>query len=111
MLYSCIMDSLSDVGRNKVNLHRTEFIVNDVPCGVCLLKVVIRESAIDSNATANSIRNQLSELHVYIQEVGCDIIKFNQHVKLLVERLSQRGQTSNDLLVNLFKAYKAVARR
>jgi len=61
MLYNCIMDSLSDVGRNKVNLHRTEFIINNVPCGVCLLKVVIRESAIDSNATANSIRNQLSD--------------------------------------------------
>ena len=87
---------------------QNKFIINGIPCGVLLLKVLIQVSAIDSNATVSSIRSQMGDLHEHIVEVGCDIIKFNEHVMLLVEKLSQRGQTSTDLLVNLFKACKAV---
>jgi len=35
-------------------------------------------------------------------------VKFNEHVKDLMDSLYARGQTTEDLLANLFKAYKAV---
>lgn len=34
---------------------------------------------------------------------------FNQHVKLLVQSLAARNQTTSDLLINLFKGYGAVS--
>ena len=56
----------------------------------------------------NSIRTQLSNLDEYITTIGCDIIKFNEHVKLLIEQLNAHGGETQDLLTNLFKAYVSV---
>ena len=42
-------------------------------------------------------------------QVGSDITKFNTYVKLLIDSLNARGETSQDTLVNLFKGYQAVS--
>ena len=55
------------------------------------------------------IRNQLSSLEQFITTIGCDIIKFNAHVQLLLEGLASRGETTHDLLSNLFKGYAAAS--
>jgi hypothetical protein len=55
-----------------------------------------------------SIRAQLSELDKYMEKVNFDIEKFNHHVDTLMERLAARGQTTHDLISNLFRAYKTV---
>ena len=34
-----------------------------------------------------------------------DIVKFNNHVKTLVEKLQAKGETTNNFLTNLFKGY------
>jgi chromatin remodeling complex protein RSC6 len=63
---------------------------------------------LDSNATVNAIRQSISELHSYIIQVDCDISKFNVYVLRLAQSLAARNETSQDLLVNIFKAYRAV---
>jgi hypothetical protein len=40
-------------------------------------------------------------------KLDSDVEAFNQYVKAQVQSLSARGETSNDLLINLFKGYKA----
>ena len=77
--------------------------------GVALLKIIIRESHLDTNATTNQIRTKLSNLDSYILTIDSDIGRFNQYVKLLVQSLTARNQTTSDLLVNLFKGYGAVS--
>ena len=47
-------------------------------------------------------------LDEYIKTIGCDIIKFNKHVKHLTEQLNARGGETQDLLTNLFKAYVSI---
>jgi hypothetical protein len=42
---------------------------------------------------------------MYITTVNCDIGKFNQYVKLLVQSLTARNQSTSDLLIILFKGY------
>jgi hypothetical protein len=42
-------------------------------------------------------------------EIDSDIGRFNQYVKLLVQSLTARNQTTSDLLINLFKGYGAVS--
>ena len=50
----------------------------------------------------------MSYLDEYITTIGCDIIKFNEHVKRLIEQLNAHGSETQDLLTNLFKAYVSV---
>ena len=66
MLYQCLMISLTGEEKKKVMIwsDQYEFEVNGVEynSGVALLKVIIRESHIDTNATTNQIRMKLSSL-------------------------------------------------
>ena len=41
--------------------------------------------------------------------VDSNIGKFNQYVKLLIQSLTVRNQSTSDLLINLFKRYGAVS--
>ena len=107
-LHLCLMNSLTQAGKDKVCLWSHQFILNGRASGILLLKVIIRESHLDTNATSNLIRTQLSNLDEYITTIGCDIIKFNEHVKCLIEQLNARGDETQDLLTNLFKAYVSV---
>ena len=109
MLFKCVWNSLSKTGKNKVQIWEHQYKVGPYYSGNLILKVVIRESHLDSNATSTSIRESLASLDTYIQTVQCDIVKFNGHVKLLVDSLAARGETTSDLLVNIFKAYSNVS--
>ena len=90
MLHLCLRASLSDIGRAKVDVCVDEFHVGDEPSGPMLLKVIIRESHTDDDATTNLIRTELSSLDECIHTIGNDVIKLNNHVKVLVEKLHAR---------------------
>ena len=111
MLYKCLMASLSCNAKKKVSLWSNQYRIGDdeVCSGVALLKIIIRESHLDTNATTNQIRTKLSSLDMYITTIDSDIGRFNQYVKLLVQSLAARNQTTSDLLINLFKGYGAVS--
>ena len=91
-LHLCLMNSLTQAGKDKVHLWSDQFILNGQESGILLLKVIIRESHLDTNATTNSIKTQLSNFDEYITTIRCDIIKFNEHVKRLIEQLNARGR-------------------
>ena len=73
--------------------------------GNLLLKVLVRESHLDTNATTSWIRTQLSSLDKYMMIISSDIGKLNFHVQTLMGSLTARGETSTDLLTNFFKGY------
>jgi hypothetical protein len=108
-LYECLNNSLTTEGLAKVRINEAEYMRGNplLPSGLLFLKIVIRESYLDSNATSSMIRTQLTNLDTYIGQVGNDINKFNKHVQTLLEALNARGETTTDLLTNLFKGYAA----
>ena len=57
----------------------------------------------------SATRTKLNELHEYIPMIDSDITKFNTYVQLLVDMLASRGEKTEDLAVNLFKAYKCAS--
>ena len=75
-----------------------QYKVNVLPSGNLLLKLIIWEIHLDTNATTTSIRTQLSSLDAYIGTIWCDITKFNAHVNFLLAGLSERGETSNGII-------------
>ena len=111
MLYKFLMASLTNEAKKKVSIWSSQYRIgeNKMCSGVALLKVIIRESHLDTNATTNQIRTKLSSLDQYILTIDSDIGRFNQYVKLLVQSLTARNQTTSDLLINLFKGYSAVS--
>jgi len=90
-----------------VTVWEDDYKVGNHHAAVALLKVIIRVSDIDTNATASYIRTQLANLDEYMATIDSDIEKFNQHVRELILQLQQRRQASTDVLTNLFKGYKA----
>jgi hypothetical protein len=112
MLYQCLMSSLAPDAKKRIMLWSDQYQIEvqgtKFSSGVALLKIIIRESHLDTNATTNSLRTKLSNLDNYMRSVDFDIGKFNQQVKLLVQSLAARKQTTSDLLINLFKGYGAI---
>jgi hypothetical protein len=108
ILYECIWNTLSKTGRSKVWIWKEQFHINSIPVGFLLLKIVIREAHIDTNATVRHVREKISSLDIFISSISHDIEKFNAHVINIVNGLKARGHTSQDVLANLFKAYKTV---
>ena len=111
MLYNCIMVSLTKEAKDKVLLLSEEYHITGSPSGALLLKVVIRESHVDTNATIRHIRAGLSSLDTYMVQVNSDIDKFNQHVRGLIDALHARGATTEDLISNLFKGYATASNK
>ena len=116
-LYTCVMDSLSQEGRSKVLTEKEKFTIPSDPAdddsepalsGNLLLKVVLMKSTVDNRSGAYSIRMKLSELDTLIVKLGHNIEKFNHQVKHFIEDLSRRGETSDDVIYNLIKAYRVV---
>jgi hypothetical protein len=81
MVYKAIMASLTEEAKNSINLFKEEFHIGREPSGLLLLRVIIRESHLDSNAATSVIRLQLSQLDQYMKLVNSHIGKFHKHAR------------------------------
>ena len=107
-LIASLSASLSQDAMAKVTTWKSEFTIGNYQSGTLLLKVILRETHIDNRGTVLHIRDQISKLDTYIATISYDITKFNEHVMDLVKGLDARGARTEDLLANLFKAYRSV---
>ena len=110
ILFEALWKSLSQSAKDKIVVWQDEYTINGRKSAAVVLKVITRESDVDTQATASFIRSQLADLAPAMQSVGSDIEKFNQNVRTLLRSLRRRRQKTdeNDLIANLFKGYKAV---
>ena len=108
ILFDLLMNSLTAKGAQRIQIWRSQYTVDGMDAGACLFKIIVRESYLDSNATVSTIRLNLTNLDEYIRTKGSDLVAFNAYVQSQVDGLKARGHTTSDLVVNLFKGYKAV---
>ena len=80
MMYHCIMNSLTEAGHNKVLNQQDEYMVNGIPNGPLLFKLLMKKALIDTRATLTHIRTNLSNLDSYIVSINSNIELFNQYV-------------------------------
>ena len=111
MLYRCLMNSISREGKRKILVWEDQYQIGAYGSGNLLLKIIVRESHLDTNATSALIRKKLTNLDRYLPTIDQDITKFNTYVKLLIDGLRSRGEATNDMLINLFKGYSACSDR
>jgi hypothetical protein len=108
-LYLCIMATLTKEAKSRIVLQKESYYVNRVPSGTLLFRLVIQESSIDTNATTRFLREQLSSLNKLMIEKESNVIEFNESVRGLLDSLASRGESTQDLLSNLFKGYEAAS--
>ena len=108
-IVKCILSSLSLPGFRKIQTwhaswHHTQGL-HTVPAYPLLIKIIIREAFIDTQATTRILREHLSSLPAKLEDFKGDIEQLNAFVKVTQDQLSARGETTTDLLANLFKGY------
>ena len=89
MMYYCIMASLTDDTNIKILTETDKFTLQGIPDGASFFKYLVDVVTIDTRATVTHIRTNL-------------------YVKEQRKRLQSRGERSDDILINLFKAYNNV---
>jgi len=88
---------------------QSDYTIRDTQCGVLYLKVLLKEGAIGTRAAASNIRKKMASLDKYMVTMAkFNIELFNLYVDQLQSELSNRGESSSDLLDNLFTAYRTV---
>ena len=91
-----------------MQLWRNQYVLNGLVSGECLCTVIIRESNLNSNATVSTLQLNFTNLDEYVLSNGTDIVAFNAYVQSQVNGLAACGEITNDLIVNLFKGYRAM---
>jgi hypothetical protein len=79
--------------------------------GIMLFKLLMRKTNTDMRDMASQLRETLTNLDSYMSMVDSNIELFNQHVKVNRDGLTARGESSDELTVDLFKAYLCVTDR
>jgi hypothetical protein len=104
----CLINSMTEAGKLKIMKESDAYYVDGILSGPLLLKLILKKSIIDSRATSANLREQRTTLDSYMASVACNVELFNQHVKEVVAGLRARGESTDELVVNLFKAYRVV---
>jgi hypothetical protein len=104
----CLSSSLTPDARNKLQLETDKFTVHNQVDGLLMFRMIVGLAQIDTRATVSVVRNNLTRLDTKVVELEDNITSLNEFVKSQMAILRARGETTNDLLTNLFKGYRAV---
>lgn len=108
-MYECIMNSLTESARIKINPDADLYTIDGIRCGPLLYRYLMSKAAIDTRATLSHIRENLSNLDTYMATITSNIIAFNEYVKEQRLNLAARGGVTHDLMTNLWKAYSVAS--
>jgi hypothetical protein len=104
-LFLCLSTSLTEAGHIKLLAERDRYTINGHRSGSLYFKLLMKKAIIDTRATASQLRTNLINLDSYMNVVDSNIRLFNQYVKINSEGLKARGESNDDLMVNLFRGY------
>ena len=84
---SCSTESL-----RRVQLWHSQYEVAGQQSGDGFLKIIVRESYLDSNATVATMRLNLTNLDEYMTTNGLEIVAFNAYVQSQFDGLAAQGE-------------------
>lgn len=114
MLCKCLLASLSPGALNRVNIRKTDWILDidiggeqrDLPCGVCLLKVILTITQQETRSTISHVMDQLNSLQPLMEQADFNIQNFNVIVSDLLDKLTKAEKPApTNLLNSLFTVY------
>ena len=105
MLFTLLKESLAPEALAIIQNMQEQYYVVGKPDGPTLFKVIISKANVDTRATSTVICMNLLSLDTYILKINCNISTINKYIGTQVYALAAWGKQTQDLLVNLFKAY------
>lgn len=106
-MFTCIYNSLTAKMINRMSLDSNKHNIGVTPIAALFYKQLMGDSTVDTTATISLTRQQLATLDTKMIDLNSNVREFNIYVQELRTRLIQYGATSEDVLVNLFRGYKA----
>ena len=100
---------MTEAAHLKIAAESDKYMEVDTPVGKVLLKLMMQKEVTNKRATATYLRDKLTNMDTYMSIVNSDIEKFNQYVKENVDVLKSRGERTDNLMINLFKAYQVAS--
>ena len=101
----CILNIYLKEANKILGVWKDGYMIDGRLLGNLLLKVVLRESGLDTKHTTSHIWSSLASLDVCIKMIKDNIPKFNTYDKGLLYSLNECRETTYNLLVNLAKSY------
>jgi hypothetical protein len=113
MLYNCLRKSITDEVYALVTTEPECYVfeINHeiLVDGPCFLAAIIDHTYTNTKANTEAARENLSSLAEYMESLAdSNVDKFHSYVKKQLETLAAGGETTNDLITNLFKGYSKV---
>jgi hypothetical protein len=110
MIYNCLRKSITDEVYAQVTTEpeRYTFTINQevLTDGPCFLAAIIDHTYTNTKANTEAARENLACLAEYMELLpDSNVERFNAHVREQLETLAAGGETTNDLVTNLFKGY------
>ena len=103
-----LKESLADNFKLEVYMNAALYTLAGVEVGELFLWQIIKLVNADTQATVGYIREALTNLPSVTLKLNSDVHEINKWINNQVESLTSRGETSNDLMTNIFKAYAVV---
>jgi hypothetical protein len=100
--------SLDDNFKLEVYMNAASYTLAGVESGELFLMEMIKLVNADTRATVGYLRESLSMLPNMVDKLNNDIKAVNKYINNQVDALTQRGESSSDLMTNIFKAYATV---
>ena len=106
-MYCCMRNSVTKNSLTRLGVWTNQYHIDEYASGNCFLKVMTRESGLETKSTTTFIHQTLTTLDERMKSYGDDVLKFNTYVKGLIRSLHERGEQTYDLLIHLKKGYLA----
>ena len=112
-IINCLRKSLTTKAYARITNDKEHYVINvhneDIYDGPCFLKTLIDIAYMNTHSSMAVIHHNLLSFDIYMHNLkDSDITTFHRYVKDNINWLAAAGETTNDLLVNLFKAYDYV---
>ena len=97
MTYKCLYNSMTREAQSQMSLVSEKCQIEikarlrsmEVPSEILYLKILIERSRMESMASVIALRARVSNLHVTISTYLFDIVKFNNHVRQIMNDLAE----------------------
>ncbi len=108
MMAQCLTKSLTSAAKTRLEVFQSQYTVDGVEYGLLIYKKIMQLATINSAATTETLRANLTNLPIYVASVIDNIDLINSYFNLNYSQILARGATVDDPVSKLFDAYLSV---
>ena len=108
MMAQCLLNSLTSAAKTRLEVYESQYSFDGILYGPLIYKKIMQLATIDSVATTETLRANLTNLPIYAASVNGDVDLINAYFDVIYTQILARGSTVDDPIAKLFDAYAAV---